>query len=247
MTPRKPLARLPFADLLNARDLGGHATRGGGRTRWGTLVRSDDLCRLTPEGVRDLLAYGLRTVIDLRWPAETKALPSTFQHNGSQVRYIHVSLLGDSEEWWGTTAPAVPKEMWNCSILDHSKGKVRDVMRAIAQTHDGVVLFHCAAGKDRTGVVASLLLALADTDPAAIAEDYVVSTENVRDFYLAAGRPEEREAILEGVRCPPEQVHTMLAHLESRYGGTAGYLRHIGLEESEITRIRARLREPAAP
>jgi protein-tyrosine phosphatase len=104
-----------------------------------------------------------------------------------------------------------------------------------------VVLFHCAAGKDRTGIIAAMLLAAADVEPDEIAEDYSISTDYIRDTYLAVSPPEAREAILEEVRCPPEQIYNMLAHLKNRYGGTMSYLRRIGLEKTEIDRIRNRL------
>jgi protein-tyrosine phosphatase len=116
------------------------------------------------------------------------------------------------------------------------------VLRAIADAPQGVVLFHCAAGKDRTGAIAALLLAAADVEPEEIAGDYSVSTDCIRDAYLSAAHPPEaREEILEDVRCPPEQIYNMLEHLDRRYGGTMSYLAVIGLRADEIKRIRSRL------
>ncbi len=68
-----------------------------------------------------------------------------------------------------------------------------------------------------------------------------MSTDYIRDAYLAAYPPEAHEAVLEDVRCPPEQVYNMLDHLDRRYGGIIGYLHTIGLEDSEIEKIRIRL------
>jgi protein-tyrosine phosphatase len=116
------------------------------------------------------------------------------------------------------------------------------VLRAVADAPEGVTLFHCAAGKDRTGVVASMLLAAADVEPEEIAEDYAISTDYIRDAYLAAHPPESWPAVLEDVRCPPEQVYNMLEHLDTRYGGTLRYLHSIGLSDEEIARTRGRLR-----
>jgi protein-tyrosine phosphatase len=115
------------------------------------------------------------------------------------------------------------------------------VLRSVASAPEGVVLFHCAAGKDRTGAVAALLLAAVDAEPEEIAGDYSASTDYIRDAYLAAHPPEAREAILEDVRCPPEQIYNMLDHLDRRYGGTLGYLHAIGLRDDEIEKIRNRL------
>jgi len=124
------------------------------------------------------------------------------------------------------------------------------VLRAVADAPQGVVLFHCAAGKDRTGIIAALLLAAADVEPEEISEDYSVSTDCLLNAYLAAQPAEARAAILEDVRCPPEQVYNMLEHLDRRYGGTVSYLRMIGLDDEEIQDIKGRLlpdaRAPAA-
>jgi protein-tyrosine phosphatase len=240
-TKRDSIGRLSFPRLLNARDLGGHRTRDGARTREKSFLRTDDLYKLTPEGARALLAYGVKTVIDLRWPAELESRPSPFAVRDGKVRYSHISLLDGSEEEWISKAPGVPKEVWNCAVLDHSQGEIAEVLHTVAEAPPGVVLFHCAAGKDRTGVVAAMLLAAADVEPSEIAADYAISTEYISDAYFAANPPETWDAVREDVRCPPEQIHNMIAHLDSRYGGVHAYLSKIGLSSDEIERIRSRL------
>jgi protein-tyrosine phosphatase len=243
-------ARLHFPRLLNARDLGGCTMRGGALTRDRSLLRTDDLWKLTPEGVQALLDYGVRSVIDLRWPHELARRPSVFQRGVDGVRYTNVSLLDGTETAWNAKCPGVPKERWNCAVLDHSPRELAQALRAVADAPQGVVLFHCMAGKDRTGAIAALLLAAADVEPEEIAGDYAVSTDYIRDEYLAASPPEAREAVLEDVRCPPEQIYNMLEHLDHRYGGTLGYFRAIGLRDEEVQKIRNRLlpdtRAPAA-
>ncbi len=239
----QPLRKLSFPRLLNARDLGGRLTRDGARTRFKAFLRTDDPWKLTPEGMQAILGYGVTTVIDLRWPEELDSRPSPFRRGGSAVRYAHVSLLDGSEPAWRLKTPDVPKELWNCVVLDAAGPQIAETLRLVADAPPGVVLFHCAAGKDRTGVIAAMLLAIADAVPAEIAADYAISTEFIRDAYLAAHPRETWPAVLEDVRCPPEQIHNMLAHLDARYGGTAGYLRRIGLTPDEVARIRARLRQ----
>lgn len=235
------MERLTFPHLLNARDLGGHPTVGGGRTLWKAFLRTDDLVQLTPEGEEALRGYGVRTVVDLRWPEEVRDRPGVFQARGNGVRYHHVSLLLESETRWRESTPVVPKESWNCVILDHAGPQIVRTLRIMAVAPAGTVLFHCAAGKDRTGIVAALLLLLAGAVVESVAEDYARSSEYLRDPYLAA-RPEvERAVILEEVRCPPEQIHTMLAHLTTTYGGTERYLTRHGLTEREIRALRERL------
>lgn len=233
--------RLHFPKLLNARDLGGYAVRGGARTRERSILRTDDLYKLTEEGAQALADYGVRSVIDLRWPRELERKPSVFQRGAHGVQYTHISLLDGSEENWNTRVPGVTKERWNCAVLDHAGPEMARVLKAVAEAPQGVVLFHCAAGKDRTGIIAAMLLAAADVEPGEIAEDYSISTDYIQDTYLANYPAESRRAVMEEVRCPPEQIYNMLAHLERRYGGTLGYLRRIGLETTEIEQIRNRL------
>jgi protein-tyrosine phosphatase len=238
---RRLAARLHFPRLLNARDLGGCTIRGGAQTRARSFLRTDNLWQLTPEGVRALLDYGVRSIIDLRWPHELASRPSIFQRGVHGVRYTNVSLLDGTENAWNAKSPAVPKEKWNCAVLDHAGRELARVLRSVASAPEGVVLFHCAAGKDRTGAVAAVLLAAVDVEPEEIAGDYSVSTDYIRDAYLSAHPPEAHEAVLEDVRCPPEQIYNMLDHLDRRYGGIMGYLHTIGLGDKEIGEIRNRL------
>lgn len=231
---------LTFPDLLNVRDLGGCITRTGALTGRRSLIRADDLEQLTPAGVRAVLDYGVRTVIDLRWPAEVQAHPSVFQVDPGDVRYVHISLLGASEAEWRSLRPQTPKEMWNCVVLDYAKQGIYEVMGTIAHAPADSLLFHCVAGKDRTGFIAALLLDLAEVELQEIADDYTVSTENLREAYLAT-RSDDLEVALERLRCPAEQVYNMMAYLNQYYGGTSGYLREIGLSEREIRRVKERL------
>ena len=103
------------------------------------------------------------------------------------------------------------------------------------------LLFHCVAGKDRTGLIAALLLALADATPDAIARDYRVSGENLQEAYLRRYADSGRDRVLEAVRCPEQGAYNMLVFLE-RAGGVRSYLAQIGLSSQEIAQLRARLR-----
>ena len=239
-----PNHTLTFPNLLNVRDLGMYTTRQGRPLRPQSLLRADDLCRLTPTGVDALLAYGVRTVIDLRWPLDAIAEPNHFHTAPGLVNHLHISLLKASPEVWRASRPPGSKEVFNCRVLDYAQSDLCAVLRAIAAAPAGAVLFHCVSGKDRTGVVAALLLALADVDSEVIAHDYGLSTANLREPYLARF-PHDPDDVLERVRCPPEQIFNMVAHLQDRYGSVVEYLRAIGLLEQEIDQLKARLVENA--
>jgi protein-tyrosine phosphatase len=233
-----------FPSLLNARDLGGYPTTDGAVTRRRSLLRADDLAQLSPEGLEALADYGVETVLDLRWPEEIAAAPSPVPQQLPRVRYVSVSLLADNPADWGALGGHCAKEQWKCTVLEHVQPQLKMALAAIAAAGPGPLLFHCVAGKDRTGVIAALLLALADVVPDAIASDYAASTGNLQDAYLRRYRDGDPAAIIEAVRCPEEAVYNMLDYLD-RAGGTCAYLGGIGLGAGEIARLRARLRDTA--
>lgn len=228
-----------FPSLLNARDLGGYPTLDGGVTRRRSLLRADDLAQLSPEGLQALLEYGVETVLDLRWPEETASAPNPVSRLVG-VRYVAVSLLADTPNEWGALGGYCAKEHWNCAVLERMQPRLREALATIATAAPGPLLFHCVAGKDRTGIIAALMLALANVIPSAIAADYAASTGNLREAYLRRYADSDPGAIIEAVRCPEETVYNMLAYLE-RAGGIHTYLRRIGLGADEIARLRARL------
>lgn len=230
-----------FPSLLNARDLGGHPTVDGAVTRYRSLVRADDLAQLSPEGLEALTAYGLETVLDLRWPEEIADTPSPVPRQLPAIRYVSVSLLAANPADWGALGGYCAKEQWKCTVLERLRPQLREALAVIAAASPGPLLFHCVAGKDRTGVIAALLLALADVVPGAIAADYAASGKNLQDAYLRRYPDADAAAIIEAVRCPEEAVYNMLAYLD-RAGGIRAFLRDIGLSETEIDRLRARLR-----
>ena len=233
--------RRMFPSLLNARDLGGYPTTDGAVTKRRSLLRTDDLAQLSPAGLAALADYGVETVLDLRWPEEICAAPSPVPLHLPRVRYVSVSLLTESVAEWTAVGRYCAKEQWKRTVLERLRPQLKRALAAIAAAGPGPLLFHCVAGKDRTGVVAALLLALADVLPEAIAADYSASAENLRDAYLQRYRDADAAAILESVRCPEEAVYNMLDYLD-RAGGARAYLAAIGLGEAEITRLRGRLR-----
>jgi protein-tyrosine phosphatase len=207
-------------------------------------VRADDLVQLTPAGVQALAAFGVATVVDLRWPEELEASPSPVarQHALEHVHYRHVSLLAPSQSEWHALSKPCDKEMWKCMVLEQTRSELKRVLQAMAASGSGPLLFHCVAGKDRTGLIAALLLALADVEPDAIAYDYAASGDCLREAYLRRYFDREPAEIVEAVRCPEQGVHNMLDYLAD-LGGVRAYLEYIGLAADEMARLRARLRD----
>jgi protein-tyrosine phosphatase len=240
----EPGRPLDFPNLLNARDLGGHPTSDGSQTRWRSLLRADDLAQLTTAGLGAIADYGVRTILDLRWPEEAVRHPSPVPTALPHVHYARIPLLTHAEEEWRLRSGDATKELWKCAVLEYARDELRHVLRFIAAAPPEPLLFHCVAGKDRTGLVAALLLALAEATPAAIAHDYTASTTNLRDGYLERYPETEPARILEALRCPEAGAHNMLRFLEQA-GGISAYLMQIGLTAAEVGRLRARLRGSA--
>src|SRR5580658_5412906 len=233
---------LNFPDLLNVRDLGGYPTTDGAYTRSRSLLRADDLVQLRAAGLRALADYGVRTVLDLRWPQEAARHPSPVPDALPQLRYQRISLLTHTELEWQLRSRDPAKELWKCAVLEHVRFELHHVLSFIAASPPEPLLFHCVAGKDRTGLVAALLLALADVVPECIASDYAASTESLREGYLRRYAAVEPAHILAALHCPEEGAHNMLKFL-AHAGGVRAYLQEIGLTAPEIAQLRARLRD----
>jgi protein-tyrosine phosphatase len=235
--------RLNWDGLVNVRDLGGYVTREGKVTRWKTLVRADNLNFLSEEGRAALRAYGVQTIVDLRYPKEADVYPSPF---AGEPHFHHLPLLDEARRADEDMAFAVSRLDWHKLVFDERAENVAAVMHAIAQSPEAGVLFHCHAGKDRTGIVAALLLDLAGVDHDTIAEDYALSNEYLKprhDEWLANVPDDKREWALGLMACPPDVMKAALDHLQARYGGTAGYLKSIGLSDAEVASLRRRVVE----
>ncbi|MCI0397869.1 MAG: tyrosine-protein phosphatase [Chloroflexi bacterium] len=248
MKPRPEQRHLAWEGCYNARDLGGLPTVNGGETRWQAVIRSDLLGRLTAQGRQALLDYGVRTIIDLRGPQEVQEQPSAFTvptNNLHAPTYVNLPLEKYHPPVSALINKAASRAEVYCIILDHYPDATAEVMRAIAGAPPGGVVIHCHSGTDRTGIVAALLLSLAGVPVATIAADYAESQVRLRHFYEKIAAEAGDEAKL-GFWARPtataEMMHTMLAHVNTTYGGVRDYLTKSGLSLSEIERLQNRLR-----
>ncbi len=164
----------------NVRDLGGLLTTAGGRTRHGLIYRGDSLDSITPDDVARLFGdLRIGTIVDLRTKAETELSGLVFP-----VPRYRYSLLAEGRLGTEPFPSDDPDELAKVYLnnLDGGREAVRGTLEIVAANlRSGVAtLFHCAAGRDRTGVVAAILLGLVDVTDAEIARDYVASNRNVR-------------------------------------------------------------------
>lgn len=212
-------------------------------TRWRTFLRADALHRLTPAAQQELIDAGIRTIIDLRSADELATAPNVFV-DSPQINYYNRALLTGTAPSGQRTLPPDLESMYRY-LLDHRQGAIKavfDVMTADAFP----VLVHCTAGKDRTGLITALLLAVAGVPAATIAEDYALTAHyavtlfaELRAEAIAAGR--DLTIFARYLEAKPETMWHTLAYLAQEYGSVTGYLRHIGLTAAQLDHLRHQL------
>lgn len=230
-----------LAGAHNVRDLGGYPTASGATTRWRAFLRGDALHELNAEDVEALLGLGLRTVIDLRNDVEIARQPSVFASE-ERVRYHHIPIfdgLAPADAMLRDSAGGDLSERY-IAAAEACGPAIARVARTIAQADEGVVLFNCTAGKDRTGIVAAMILSLAGVSAEEIARDYAMTSavaanlmRKLRENALARGVEEAVAARL--LASEPASMLAFLRHIEERHGGFRAYLEtRAGAEEAAI-------------
>jgi protein-tyrosine phosphatase len=246
---------LRWDGCLNVRDLGGHRTRTGAETAFKAVVRADSVRQLTDAGWGALVDYGTRTIVDLRGDDELREDPPIAE--GLEVDVVHVPFMEASEQELAqittevdeaaAAAPDVATATRDVYLifLEHFRANVAMALRAVAHARPGVVVVHCAGGKDRTGLLAAFLLYLAGVRVDDIAADYAISEQRLRprhDAWLAAAETEaERERLKRITATPAAAIVGVFETLESRYGSVEAFLRGAGATTAELNRLRERL------
>lgn len=243
MIPTHSPRHIPIKGVYNLRDLGGYATASGQNTRFGQVLRSDSPHRLDASGVQQLLNLGVRSVIDLRNAAEQSQQPNPLAQH-SQVAYSPIAIWEPLHKG-GHFGPGLELPQLYSLALEHAAQPLSQALLHIAQS-EGTVLFHCTAGKDRTGLVAMLLLELLGVADQDIANDYALTAE------LAAPLIEElrQQAAQKGANlehynrlllAQPDFMHQTLRLLQQRFGGAQGFLQDQGWSTAQIEALRAKL------
>jgi protein-tyrosine phosphatase len=220
---------LDWEGCVNVRDLGGLRTRDGGRIRRGAIVRGDALDRLSAAGWAALEAHGIRTVIDLRNDDE---LAEDLAPRPRGLTTLHLPLDGvEDVEFWKDwhDRPEFGTPLYYRPFLDHFPQRTAAVITAIARAEPGGVAVHCGIGRDRTGLITILLLALAGADAEEIAADYALSEPRV-PFGQVGTFYEDR-----GIT-PAAVIAKLLAGLD-----VEAYLRAAGVGEDDLRALRERL------
>jgi len=234
--------RLPLENVHNLRDLGGYAAGDRGITQWHVFLRSDNIYNLSEKDKQFLLDYGLTTVIDLRSADEVRDKPNPLCGD-KKIKYYNIPLLkSNMSDLIKETTSSGNMDKFRLSdlyigILEQSKSLVREVFEILAAPEAACTLFHCTAGKDRTGVVAALLLDLAAVSHEDIMSNYEITNTHLRKVYgeLGAIAPGVPMTLIES---SPVNIEVFLKYLYKNYSNAEKYLLSIGLSPRQIAAIK---------
>jgi protein-tyrosine phosphatase len=228
----------------NFRDIGGYRTADGRRVKWGMIYRSADLSKLTASDIANLNGLGVDKVFDLRSTGERRSAPDVFVGRGATVSLdydVHSQAISAAlrsaptpESLRKAMAAAYPE------LLTSIQPELRQLFDQLLEGK-GSTIYHCTAGKDRTGVATALILSALGVPREMIYADYLMSN---RFYHPAAsatpmgGLPPELSAVLIGV--DESYLRTVFDSIDAQYGSVDGYLdRALGIGAAKITRLRA--------
>lgn len=232
---------------VNFRDLGGYPAAGGRTIRWRTLFRADDLSRLTRPDRAVVRTLGIATVIDLRSRAEVER--ERFPVDDIPVAFHHLPLVA--------ALPAFEEfqrgpEFFTDHYLDiaHQAGdQIARALAIVANPHAHPLIVHCAAGKDRTGVLVAVILALLGVDDEVIAEDYALSAAAMEALAqrIIDRMPEQREAIMTVAdvmfSAVPPAIAALVSGLRQEHGSIEAYAAAYGAGADVVAGLRSSLLE----
>ena len=221
---------------FNFRDLGGMVTADGRRVRGGQVYRSNGLLDLSGEECDALQARcGLRTVIDLRGPVEA-AGEGAGPLEACGVRTVRLPLLDEEHQQPGVITDFLARYQ---GYLAHAGASVVRALEIIADETARPVLFHCTAGKDRTGVMAAVLLSCLRVPAEAIVADYSATRGDPRLVQFFRRRPGRADLADDApvLDTDPAVMTAFLAFLDQEYGGAPGWARAAGLDPTVLTRL----------
>ena len=236
--------RLFVKDLLNCRDLGGIVTSEGKTVNSNVFIRCGSPILLSDTAYMLLKDHGVRTVIDLRSEAELEQFGNPFRDD-PDVTFHNIPLfVGD---------PGLDEDPTMVFLQTHKLGdfyvimlnelghNIVKILKILEDDSNGLCLFHCAHGKDRTGVIAAILYMIAGISREDIITSYKVSYEYASFFLdpLIAKKPDNMKHTL---RSDTENMVILLDYIDSRYGGDIRiYLKENGMTDEDITRLEKRL------
>lgn len=243
---------LAFDGVANFRDLGGYKTAASLSVRWGRVYRSSALGKMTEEDVRLFLSLGIRTICDLR-SARERELSPTVLPPGSVTSIHPVEIVSSAghrlAELVASENPTTPAyraimvEGYRSYVREHAE-QFRRLFELLSDEDSYPLLFHCAAGKDRTGVAAALLLAILGVGEDEIVDDYLLTNSHwhgTSPFALSAPA-----ALLPTIiRADPSYLCAALDAIAEDHGSVEEFFEvRLSLGAEAVDRLRQLMLEP---
>jgi protein-tyrosine phosphatase len=234
---------LEFDRLHNFRDLGGYSTADGREVRWGQLYRSDSLGKLEADDTERFSALGIRTVIDLRYPSEIAASGRVAAEDALSYHNLSIEHRPYDQAALGPEVdPAHYLADRFAEVAEDGVDELSQVLSLIAAADVAPIVFHCASGKDRTGIVSALVLSLLGVRHADIVADFAL-TGLATDRLVCDWRRSHPGRTLNWPgygQAPAELMELFLAGLARRYGSVHGYATtELAVTETMIATMRA--------
>jgi len=232
---------------VNFRDLGGYDTTDGQRTRWRVLFRADGLSELTEGDLVILRELGIRTVIDLRTGHELEQ--SRFNLEAHPVVFHHfpfIKSLANAEDFDG--APGFLGAQYK-NMLEDAAPQIVGALSALAAPDARPAVFHCTAGKDRTGLLSALVLSLLGVPEEIAVADYALSGAAMARLRakLVVTYPDGELLIADSdavFSADPANMTALFTHLHERFGTVAEYASIIGVPDDVVAGLREAMLEP---
>ena len=238
--PNHFYVRLPLENAGNVRDLGGYPGIGGRPVRFKRFLRAGTLAYLADWEIDFLMDYGVRTVIDLRTPVEAAIEPNPLvKRNG--VTCINVPLLtGDLSKYpYQHENPDALSDMY-IHIFSTNSDMIATAVRQIANAKEGAILYNCSAGKDRTGVLSYILLALAGVSK----EDIIANYQITETYYLPLFKkyaPDFDQIPVHYLTSQARNMELTIEFIANKYGNIKEYLLAHNVSPEDISKINKRL------
>jgi protein-tyrosine phosphatase len=250
---------VPLAGVQNFRDIGGYRTVDGRRVKWGLIYRSSELSNLTPEDLSLVEGLNIETIHDLRSVEERLSEPTAWTGPDAPPIVAHdyeLDLSAIGAMFRGDVTAERARDAFAAlypSMLEQQRPQETALFADLLEG-DGSTLYHCTAGKDRTGLATALILSALGVPRETILYDYELSN---RYYNAGVGSPDGSASAVNPAlaQLPPEVISVFMgvearylrevfAHIDSRYGSVEAYLdRELGVDAADIQRLRSRYTE----
>lgn len=232
--------RLPLENAYNVRELGGYYTKTKELTMWHRFLRGDDISKLSSKDIEYLINYGVSCVIDLRSQEECDQAPDAIK-DIEQIQYLHVPFMKGNV---GDATKLVNLENFDLGYfyveILKDKKLITNILEVIASAKEGCILFHCSAGKDRTGVLSMLLLMIAGVSVCDMEANYQLTYTYLKE------KPGLFDMIREDmdISCmysKPESIRVAIDYILDTYGDINNYLKECNVSVKTIESIKKKL------